>query len=314
MKKNLMMLGLLCLTSVVATACDVCGGLVGILPNENKHSVSLFYRYRAFKNEYYNGANNWFPDGGLLRTEHSSEGAAGFSAFEIYRVAEIRGRWLFHKKWDLNVNLPYAQNTESLNDVADKVNGVGDMSFYVNHYWMNTPEDHHLNYRLSAGFGFKLPTGKNDYLNNNNQRIGLYNQVGTGSLDYLLMNSLTLGYTKYGFLMNSMLRINNYNLYNERLAPIISVNAMLFRKIKLNDDWLITVSVNAAYENTRGIQIGKNWQKNTSMKLISCGSGLQINWKNISFESQVLLPIYEPKEYNSQISIVRIVSGIVVNI
>jgi hypothetical protein len=313
MKKYNLMLGLLFLTSVGSIACDVCGGMVGILPNENKHSVSLFYRYRAFKNEYFNG-NNWFPDGGLLRTEHSSDAVAGVPSYEVFRVAELRGRLMFHKKWDLIINLPYTQNKESVGDEVESISGIGDMSFFANRYWSNSHKKTQLNYRFSAGFGFKLPSGKNNNLNNKGQRISLYNQTGTGSLDYLVLGNIMLGYKRWGLTVNSLFRINNYNLLNERIGPIASATAALFRKIKVNDDLLFTVSINAAYEHTRGIQIGKNWQKDTSMKLISCGSGLQIVWKNISFESQVLLPAYEPKEYNSQMSMVRFVSGFVFNI
>ncbi len=308
------MLGAIILTSINVTACDVCGGFGGILPNEDKHSISIFYRYRAFKNQYYNGENAWFPDGGILKTAHSPAGNQNTSSYEIFRVAELRGRFLFHKKWDLVTSLPYTMNKEVVGDEQETVSGVGDFSFFVNRYWVNNKVDQRFKYRFSAGFGFKLPTGRNNFLSENGQRIGLYNQAGTGSLDYLIFGNMSLGYKKMGLMISSLMRVNNYNLYNERVAPISSINAMCFRKIKINRDWIIAPSFNGAYENTKGIQIGKNWQSGTSMKLLSCGAGLQVVWKNISFESQLFLPVYEPLGSNSQMSTIRIINGIVINI
>jgi hypothetical protein len=291
----------------------VCGCYVGVLPYESKNSIALYTRYRAFKNEYYSGANEWFPDGSLFKTAHSSS-SEKISSYEVFRAYELRGRWFVRPKWELDVNIPYVQSVESEGVNKSTTKGLGDLSFSVMRHIVSESCDRQFKNRLIVGGGIKLPTGRNDFMLSNGQRAAFYNQPGTGSIDYNLSVNYAIAYKKLGYSISTNFRYNTTNTFNERLSSIANVSSMLFYKWNVNDAWMVVPSLINTFEKTKGVRIGSELQKGTAMQLMMMGAGLQIIHKRIALDSQLFLPLDEPKSINSQQSTIRIVIGLSYNI
>ncbi|MFM7015527.1 MAG: hypothetical protein ACKOX3_04295 [Bacteroidota bacterium] len=313
MKKYVLVVGLI-FQQTISLACDVCGCYTGVLPYENKNSIAIYSRYRAFKNDYYVGKNDWFPDGSFYKTEHGVSSTEKVSGYEVFRALEIRGRLFFKPKWELNFNLPYIKSVSSEGLKKEMINGVGDFSLNIYRHFASENCNKQCQNRLILGGGFKLPTGRNDFLTSNGQRAELYNQPGTGSLDYNLMANYALGYKQAGFSASTNFRYNSTNSFNEKLCSIINFSSMLFYKIKVSEDWMVVPSVIGTFEKTRGVRIGNNLQIGTSMQLMMMGAGWQLIYKRIALDSQLLLPFDDPKSINSQRSTIRIVIGFIYNI
>jgi hypothetical protein len=312
MKKYILILGIMCL-SFITHACDVCGCYTGVLPYESKNSIGLYSRYRAFKNEYFSGSNEWFPEGSLFKTVHSS-GTEKVSSYEVFRAIELRGRWFIKPNWELNINLPYLQNIEAEGSQRSAVQGMGDVSFNVLHHIVSDNCNRQFKNRLIVGVGIKLPTGRNDFTLSNGQRTAFYNQPGTGSLDYNFMANYAVGYKKLGYSVSTNYRCNSTNSFNERLASVVNASSMLFYKWNVSNRLLVVPSIINTFEKTKGVRIGDALQNGTSMQLMMMGAGLQFIYKSIALDSQLLLPVDEPKSLNSQQSTVRIVIGLSYNI
>lgn len=304
-------LALLVFLNINSFACEICGAFMGIIPNEKKSFVSLFYRYRAFKQENYN-RNGFFPDHSLrtMQTTHGASAVEG-DGYEIYRTVDIRGRYFLHKRLELNLILPYCFNKELSGGILEETTGLGDLTSLLSWHAIESV-DRSVKHRLQLGAGLKLATGVHTE-RLGNQRIALLLQPGSGSDDVLLNGSCFVGYKKWSGGFNITHKLNGTNKFREKIGNSTTMNGSLFYRYRLSAKLEIMPSVQGYFERTKGLYINSDLQSKTGMQVLMGGFGLDINIKNVALSSAVQIPLDEPKSINSSKGTIRIVLGCTLN-
>lgn len=147
--------------------------------------MALRHRYRGFDQSYKT------IDGSYLNSTYT------YSSYELWGRIYLKDRVQFF------FTLPYSVNTLDNNtDGKSSLNGINDLSLQVNYNLINTTFDtsrvHAVQHNLLLGVGVKLPTGKYQQRNKNEQLYAPNFQAGSGAYSYLASISYNLRYRKVG--------------------------------------------------------------------------------------------------------------------
>ncbi len=189
-KQFVFLLCVLSLFSIDTQACSICGcasgaNYNGILPQYRKNIIALRYRYRGFDQSYKD------INGNYLNSTYS------YSSYELWGRIYLKDRIQFF------FTLPYSVNTLDNNtDGKSTLSGINDLSLQINYNLINTTFDtsrvHTVQHNLLIGGGVKLPTGKYQQRNKNDQLFAPNFQVGSGAYSYLASVIYNLRYRKVG--------------------------------------------------------------------------------------------------------------------
>lgn len=156
-------------------ACEMCGCFMGITPYDNQSTIGVVYKYKSYSG--YPGQSeprNLFPDGSLRigqpgttidHAGHTGINSNSAKDFEIYRSAEIRGKYFIHRRVELNALLPYLLNSHRSGSTSMKISGPGDLNLFAGYHAIQSMDDHLIQQRLITGLGIKLETGSFTIIN-----------------------------------------------------------------------------------------------------------------------------------------------------
>lgn len=303
-------------------ACEMCGCFMGITPYDNQSTIGVVYKYKSYSG--YPGQSeprNLFPDGSLRvgqpGTTIDHAGHSGISSnsakdFEIYRSAEIRGKYFIHHRIELNAILPYLMNSHRSGSTSMKIRGAGDLNLFAGYHAIQRMDDHLIQQRLIAGLGIKLPTGSSKIINDESQRVHLLMQPGTGSTDYFTYLNYIAGYKNSGLSIYAMYKLNNSNSFGEQIGNSISSQANIFYKFK-KGNWILIPAIQTYFEQCSGEFISNQYQEGTKVKEIMSGAGLDVYFKNIGLNMSFQVPVSEITSQNELRGSCRIVLGLTYN-
>lgn len=191
-------LGIMLLANVELSACDVCGCNInghqfGILPLFQKHFVGIRYKYNSFRSTH--------PP--LFSNETVTFSNEYFSTIDIW------ARYNLGQRWQVFGYLPYQYSKKVEDGVSSSNDGIGDLTLLAMYNLINQKrsEDRHWVQNLQIGGGLKLPTGNNDFLDQNNDWIpGI--QTGTGSVDLLVNANYVIRFDAVGLSLEASYRHN----------------------------------------------------------------------------------------------------------
>lgn len=311
---------LLFFTSITlnASACDICGCFMGLTPYDNQSNFGLLYRYRSF-NGYHGQQHVIFPRGSEFLFPSNSKTSATTSHsgnpqdYELYRTAEIRGRYFIHKRLEINAIVPYNANSEHYNGKTNSISGMGDVNLYAGYHLLRKLNEPTLKQRLIVGAGIKLPTGKSNISDNQGIKYSTLMQPGTGSTDGFMYVNYLIGYKNLGMSINSSYKVNGQNGQKEGIANSSTNFVNIFYTQKLNKDWQITPSVQFFYEYSAGEKYNNVQTGEHKMNNLLSGLGADLYYKNISLNVGVQKNIWEANTDHPQSS-AKIYLGITYNI
>lgn len=195
--KNMLLFGLLFLSSLALRACDICGGVsgnasIGLFASSSFHMLGLKTQNQAFAS-YLNGIR------------HSRE--------LIFRH-EIQGRIQVSKRFQVMAVIPY-QFAWQLRDLgSDFRSGIGDPLVLGNAILLHKKDTTGLSkHFLSGAIGVKFPLGA--FGSNESALMNLY--PGTGGFDGIVMMNYTKGWR------------NGWSLQNEASWSIKTANKNGYR-------------------------------------------------------------------------------------
>ncbi|UKT65292.1 transporter [Pedobacter mucosus] len=311
-----LLLLLLVLTSSQVFACDICGCFMGITPYYNRNSVSLLYRYRSF-NGYGGQSHSLFPKGGNFfipaRSQNSPiTGHAGNpDDYELYRSLEIRGKYFINSRFEINAILPYVSNSERYNSNTSSISGVGDINIYAGYHLVQKLEDN-FKQQLIAGAGIKLPTGKNDFKNNEGIRYLSLMQAGTGSTDGFVYLNYLVGLGKFGASINTSYKVNGTNNREEGIANSTTSFLNIFYTQRIGKDIQIMPSAQFFYEYSAGEKYNGEKTGEHVMNNLMGGIGADIFYRNVALNAGVQKNIWEG-ETDHPLSAGKVYVGITYN-
>lgn len=326
-------------------ACDVCGCFMGITPYDNQGNIGIVYRYRSFNG--YKGheqKSRFFPQQMTVPSLPNATGNTetfinrspntqkkGFNSlpqpqhggdlphnqtfsekdYELYQVYELRAKYFIHPRIEINTIAPVNQIKSLIQQEYMEHVGLGDISFFGGYHAIKKIEEPVLQQRLIIGAGVKIPTG-NYYAENKGKRIDLLLQPGTGSIDYFGYFNYILGYKKVGFSTLALVKWNGNNYYKEQLMPSVATYGSFFYKI-LYKNWTIIPSAQAYYEYTNGLKINNKKVDGTEMNSLIIGPGLDVFYKNISFNFAFQRSIFDRAAVGNLNGAGRLIAGITYN-
>lgn len=228
-----------------AAACDICGCgagsyYIGILPEFNKKIIGLRYRNSA------------------LVTHLGPGGSTSYiTTNERYHTAELWGGWTIKEKFRVMAYLPLSYNSKSNQQGTESKTGLSDASalgFYQvirNKRTLGKAESAKLLVQdLWIGGGLKLPTGKYDPSDKSNTgaSTNLF-QLGTGSLDLILMGMYDVRLQDVGLNVTASYKINTENQHGYYYGNRFSGSAQFYYKLRFNNKWMIAPNLGFQYEN-----------------------------------------------------------------
>jgi hypothetical protein len=181
---------LLSLWSSDAEGCSICScasgaNYNGILPQYRKNILGFRHRYRGF-DQLVKQTNGLYTNSTYT-----------FSSYELWGRIYLKDRIQFF------FSLPYTVNSlDNSTEGKSTLTGINDLSMQVNYNLINTTFDtsrvHTVQHNLLIGGGVKLPTGKYQQRNKNDQMFSPNFQAGSGAYSYLGSIIYNLRYRKVG--------------------------------------------------------------------------------------------------------------------
>lgn len=255
------LIGLLLVVAPMSTnACDICGCNLGgysfgILSQNPTHFVGWKYSRSQFRASI---------DNSFIADEYSKD---------TYHRAELMGRLVIGKKWQLNAVIPYSVNVMDGNIEDALVSGLGDplLIAYFNVFNTTSKGDRKFYHSLFSGGGLKLPFGKSD-ARSEEALINRNFQLGTGSLDYLASAIYTMKYRSWGMNFEGAYKINGINSDKYRFGNQTNLSAKVFYAL-IKPEYSLLPFIGWNQEEAGRHQAHGIWQTNTggSMSFLSCG-------------------------------------------
>lgn len=281
---------ILLFTSFKAISCDICGCFMGITPYDNQSSFGIHYRYRSYhgyvgqNQQFFPKGSSYFPTANQKIYDQAEHGN-NLNDYELYRTTELRGRYFAQKNIELNLIVPYLNNSERYNNQTSTISGLGDISLYAGYHLIRKLDQKKINQRLITGIGIKLASGKHDIQSENGILYNFPFQPGTGSTDGFIYANYILGYKKWGFSLNSSFKVNGENANQKSLANSTTNFISIFRTLYLKNEIKIIPSVQASYEFAKGEKYkGKLTGEHETNNLMT-GLGIDIFVKNIAINA-----------------------------
>lgn len=248
MKKKLGIILLLsiCLLSEKINACDICGCgagsyYIGILPEFNKKIIGIRYRTTGLTTHLGPGGTSSY-----LTTD------------EKYHTAELWGGWTIKDKFRVMAYLPVSFNSKTNQAGTEFKTGLSDASalgFYRllrNKKTIGADENTQLLVQdLWIGGGVKLPTGKYNPSDKSVSSVStnLF-QLGTGSLDFILMGMYDVRLQDAGLNVTASYKINTTNQYDYYYGNRFSGSSQFYYKFRFNNKWMIAPNLGFQYEHS----------------------------------------------------------------
>ena len=259
-----------------AAACDVCGAFFGVTPYDNQSSVTLLHRYRLFSAKGQAGV----PSGAYRLSDpnfsplHGNTHDSVTTGFESFKVVELRGRWFFHRRWELSGIVPIVQNRIEMSGELSRLSGMGDVSMYISWHPIIRIENE-VKHRLQLAFGMRLPTGNTNHQLSTGIRHSLLIQPGTGATDVFGFAQYTLGIKRWGILTNIQGRYSGVNTFGEQLSPAVMGTWNVFYRLG-NETRMVLPQVQIYYERMSGVQLDNIIQEGTMMHVLMAGVGADV--------------------------------------
>lgn len=310
---------LLIASSQSLLACDVCGCFMGLTPYDNQSNIGLVYRLRTFSGYYgFDRNNTLLPSGSLrtgniaMHTDHQHDEVLNRNDYEEYRVLELRSKFFLHERIEMNIIIPFNFNSMMMNETSHKVSGLGDVNIFSGYQLLRKIDMEGWQFRLTLGAGIKLPTGRDDRTDNNQERIHLMMQPGTGTTDYFFYSNYTAAINRWGASLTGSFKLNGTNSYNEKISNSVNSYGSIFYKT-YPGKWIIIPSVQLYYENTAGIHTEEGISPMTSMNVLMAGPGVDVYFNNLQFNLSGLLPVAEEKITGKAASAFKFSAGFIYN-
>ena len=264
-----------------AYTCDLCNFYLSINPYDFKHSISINYRTISQKALFKAGPQF----AGLQKRSSSgrrhSSGSYFFQDTEVderFQIMDVWGKFYVNRKLQIAVNIPIEFNDYRFDEkVQTEVQGLGDISALGIYQVYNTKADTNNNWRqrFSLGGGVKLPTGNFKELQNGDL-IEEDLQLGSGSLDFILLSSYQVRYKKLGLRGLFTYKINGKNNLDYSFANGLNLSGALFYQWNAWGKNTLIPEAGIYYEEAERDTRGSEVVMNTGGKVLFATYGVKV--------------------------------------
>ena len=290
-------LGALLCASLWATACDVCGIYLGILPNDRSTNVGLFCRNRLMR------GTTFVPNtSSLLVQKHGDQAEEGVPSTEVpmtelVNVLELRADLRMTERFFVLASLPLTNTYRGINGyrMVDAY-GLGDPFLLLRYQLVNTKcmtDEVRTVHRLLLGAGPKFPVGRSD-VTSQGERVSPDMQLGTGSWDALASIEYAVRRGRTGGGLSVLARYNTANDQGYQLGHGLSITGEVFHRF--GSDTLSFAPVIGGYAELMDYDaIDGEAQTGTGGVTVFGHVGARMWWKRFAFTA-----FYQPALLNNE--------------
>ncbi|NIG55745.1 transporter [Chitinophaga sp. Cy-1792] len=275
MKKIIVLLTFIFLTSYKLYACDICGcGVgsyyIGILPDFKQKFVGLRYQYKTLTSHLGPGGTHSY-----------------LTTAETYQTAELWGGWNIGKRFRVIGFVPVNFNSRENQGATLRRSGPGDIAavgYYQLFDQQQTVGNKLLVQSLWVGAGIKLPTGKYEPAEHKENEDTPNNfQLGTASTDFTLNAMYDVRLMDFGINANVSYKVNTGNRYDYRYGNKFTANLLAYYKIRATSKVTVAPNAGMLYETAAQDTEAKKYAVDNSGGYTLMGTtGLEVTMGNIS--------------------------------
>jgi len=283
--KNILIIAVAILSTLSATACDMCGGgagsqYIGLLPGLSRNFVGIQFLSGNFSGR--------FPSPFQL-IPHPDD-----ITQDKYNTLQAWGRHKIGKHYQVFAFIPYQYNVRYINDEQVFTSGIGDITLLLNRTIANKNISG-WQHTVFGGTGIKLPTGSTlDFSNVNELRYPAM-KPGTGTWDFLVNANYTIQKNNYGINLDPSVTINTTAASGYKFGNRYSIGAAAFYKINAGK-FLFTPQAGFRYEYAHQdyYNYAQKWQNPYSGGgIIFSSVGLQIAYRSLGLRLVANLPVVQ---------------------
>lgn len=258
-------------------ACDICGcaagsNYLGILPQYQKHFFGFRYKF-----------NNY-------QSIHPDEGGIGR---DYFHTGEIWGRFAIYPRLHLYGIVPFQFQKRAEDGSTNWLSELGDATLIANYLIVDNSrsESHKFKSTIQIGGGFKLPTGKNDVIQDFHT-LPENLQPGSGTLDYLLNAVYTARYKRLGLNADVAYKINGSNDSQYKRGNRFNTSFRIFMWNQFKS--LVALPhLGLDYESSASDLKYKKDVAFTGGKSLLAGAGVDLYFKNFSAGVRLQRAVYQ---------------------
>jgi hypothetical protein len=272
------------LFSKTSRACDVCGCgagnfYFGLMPNADKHAVSMRYRTLAFQSHLYPG----------------DPYAALFKTTEKFEIIEFNGFFRIGKKLRAAVFIPYHFSRQMANNGTHYQQGLADVLLQIQFSVFNSEQkfpDSDWKHEFRTGLASKMPTGSWKIGTGKGGTVENANfQPGTGSWDVLGTVQYLVRKGRMGLQADAQYRMNQSNPDGYKFGNQISGNLNLLRKMPIGMQGSLAPFLGVYAELAQKNQKYQVSQSITGGSLSMFNLGIQAQYKSVTLLGQWQKPL-----------------------
>lgn len=303
--KSLITLIFLLCTPMLVYACDLCGAYIGVLPFDNQNSFGITHRYRVFngyatqnqQSQLFPGGAYRLPNNGNYSPLHggmdNSGNAMAPSDYESFKVVEGRVRYFIAPRLEVNLIVPFVNNKQNALGEKAAVFGLGDITLYSGYHVIQKQVNEMYRHRFVAGLGIKLPTGASDLrYENDDDRLPLMIQLGTGSVDGLCILSYSCAWSGWRAGITAIGKANGWNRFHEQVLPSESGTVLVAYQFEKGNCFILP-QFQIFQEYTRGVRSYDYVIPGTGMNMVMAGPGIDVIWNKFDFHLCIQGPVYQ---------------------
>ncbi|UKN02829.1 hypothetical protein K6119_04775 [Paracrocinitomix mangrovi] len=297
----------------VGFACDGCSVYLGLTPNDEKHNIGLYYRYRSMHGQY-------SLSGTQTLTKHASHGNNpnfwGNTITENYNTFELRANLIFNYRLKTYIILPFTLNNQLINNISQyPIYGFGDPVIIQSYQLIDplkTYKNENFTQRLELGMGIKAPLGKIDKLVNN-ERPNLDLQPGSGSWDIIWMMKYNMKIKNTGFMSMANYKWNTMNSELYKYGNTFNFNLMMFYQTKIKS--LTFLPMAGTYFENATMDESTIIHEDTGGSIYYLSGGFQLYWGKFKLFTEYQRAVKNKLNgYSQLITRQRINLGLIYNI
>jgi len=281
MKKILIGLCLLAMSSFGAVACDQCGcatsGYLGIVPQFGRHYVGSRYQLQQFETRHSSLLDDTAP------TEKSRE---------YFHLVEVNGSYYPHKRIQLLGAVPFVHRSQiSSSEGTFTAYGLGDAWLGGNYTIFASPDSmsKKVRHHVFGGVGLKTPTGRWN-LKLGDEQLHRNLQPGTGSWDVDLNTRYLIRMKRWGVTSAINYRLNLKNRdgykYGDRITSVLGA---FYWTIYRNVTFMPQIGLN--FDHAFKDVDGRRLQTKTGGYQLSSRADLQIGYKRFIASLGYAIPL-----------------------
>lgn len=213
---KIIVVALILIMSAKALACDVCGCAINtssseVVPGVFQNFIGLRSNIRHFESQHF----------GLL--------GGSFQSKEWFHTTELFGRYSPHRRIQLIGFVPYNAVIKHEENEWYTAEGLGDARLRANFLLVDhkdTAEDQLLS--VFIGNTIKVPTGRYDFRDSEQQAFRRNMLPGTGTWDYTLSSDIIFRRKNIGGILSAAYSIRGKNALNYDFGNVFGGQASLF--------------------------------------------------------------------------------------